>query len=171
MTRRQWVMTVIAACMVAVASYATSSAVSSRRMSAAGAGMGPGMTPLVSFLRLAAEQEDRVRPIDEAFRKDQMTACAEMQDARARLLEVLKQPNTSKTELDTALADVASAQGRLQRQTAEYLLEIKPILTDEQKDRLFSLVGQRFCGQGRCGTGICPAGGGPGRGGRCGRSW
>jgi len=129
------------------------------------------MAPLIQHLQLTPEQQNSIRPIDEGFRRDQMASCAEMQDARARLLDVLKQPKTSKADLDAALDDVARAQAGVQRRTAEYLLEIKPVLTDDQRDRLFGVVGQKFCGQGRCGAGMCPAGGGQGRGRGLGRPW
>jgi Spy/CpxP family protein refolding chaperone len=131
--------------------------------------MGYSMTPIISYLQLSPEQQRRITPIDEKFRTDQQATCTEMQDARARLLDVLKKSNATQAELDSALADVSNVQAKLQRRVAEYMLEIKPILTDEQKESLFDLVGQKFCGQGRCGAGICPAGGGPGRYGRCGR--
>ena len=170
MTRRQWIVTIIAACAVAVASYTASTAIAARRTAGSGMGMGPGMTPVVQYLQLTAEQQGRVKPIDETFRQNQMAACTKMQDARAKLLDILEQPTTRKADLNAALAEVSSAQAGMQRQTAEYLLEIKPILTADQRDRLFSLVGQRFCGQGRCGAGMCPADGGPGRRGR-GRMW
>ena len=168
--KKQWIVTIIVACIVGVASYAATGVLYSRQ--AAGrvaSGMGQGMTPVIGYLGLTPEQRKRVEPMAARFQETQQAACSEMQDARARLLDVLRQPVTSQSELDAALEDVSLAQARIQRQSAEYMLEIKPVLTDAQKDRLFGLVGQRFCGQGRCGGGICPANGGPGRRGRCGR--
>lgn len=166
MNARQWIVIVLAACVVGMASFSASSALSARRASASGG----EMTPVVSYLQLTPEQENQIRPIDERLRRNQLAACSDMQEARARLLDVLKQPNTRKADLDAALDGVARAQAVQQRLTAEYLLEIKPHLTDDQRDRLFGVVGQRFCGQGRCGAGACP-GGGQGRGRGPGRPW
>lgn len=170
MNTRQWIVLIIAACAVGAASYSVSNALSSRRALESGGCIDPGMTPVVSYLRLTAEQENQIRPIDERFRRNQAAACRDMQDARDRLLDTLRQPNTRKADLDSALDDVARAQAAQQRLTAEYLLEIKPHLSDDQRERLFGVVGQRFCGQGQCGAGACPGGGmGPGR--RLGRPW
>lgn len=170
MMRKQWMIAIIAACAVAAMSYAASSAVYSRRMAGQSAStMERGMTPVIEYLQLATEQQERIAPINEKFGARQSEACTEMQEARARLLDTLRKPSPSQAEVDASLQDVSRAQSRVQRQVAEYLLEIKPVLTNEQKDKLFNVVGQKFCGQGRCGAGLCPAVGGPGRYGRCGR--
>ena len=158
---RNWLLTVLVAASVGVASYLASSAVYSRQAA------GPcGMTPLARFLDLTPEQRDQFRPVGERYRAGQDEACTEMQEARAELLSVLKQPSPSQADLDAALEKVSRAHARSQRRSAEYMLDIKPLLTPEQQDKLFDLVGQRFCGQGRCGADCCPAGGGPGRHGR-----
>ena len=171
MKNRNWLSTVFVAVAVAVASYAVSGAIYARQQGAGpGMGMGQGLLPVIGYLQLTPDQQQQVGPASDKFRADQQTACVEMRDARTRLLDVLRKPSVTKSELDAALDDVSRAQAKMQRLVAEYLLEIKPALTSDQRDRLFGLVGQKFCGQGQCGAGMCPLNGGPGRQGRCGRT-
>lgn len=170
MMKRNWLSTIITAIVIAVASYAISGAIYARQQGAGlGPGMGQGLPPVISYLQLTTDQQQQVGPASDKFRADQQAACVEMRDARARLLDVLRKPSVTKPELDAALDSVSRAQAKMQRLVAEYLLEIKPALTSDQRDRLFGLVGQKFCGQGRCGAGMCPNNGGPGRQGRRGR--
>lgn len=170
MKNRNWLSTIIVAVAIGVASYAVSGAIYARQQGAGpGPGMGQGLPPVIEYLQLTPEQQQKVGPASDKFRAEQQTACMEMQNARAGLLDVLRKPSVAKSELDAALDDVSRAQAKMQRLVAEYLLEIKPALTSDQRDRLFSLVGQKFCAQGQCGAGMCPLNGGPGRQGRCGR--
>lgn len=169
MTARRWIVSILALCVVAGASFAVSSAICSRRTAVRNQStMGQGMSLVTGYLQLTPEQETRVAPINERFRTEQHAACAEMQDARARLLSVLKRPEPKQEDVDEALADLEQKQAKLQRRAAQYLLELKPLLTDDQQAKLFDLVGQRFCEQGRCGGGICPGVGKPVCNGRAG---
>lgn len=167
MTARRWIVSVLALCVVAGASFAVSTAISSRQAAAkTPLGMGQGMSLITGYLQLAPEQERRVEPINEAFRTEQHAACAEMQEARSRLLSVLEQPRPKQEDINAALDDLARTQAELQRRAAQYLLELKPVLTADQQKKLFELVGQRFCEQGKCGAGICPGVGKAGCNGR-----
>ena len=172
MTAGRWMVSILVLCVVAATSFAVSSAISSRQAAARaklGMGQGMGMSLVTEYLQLTPEQEGRVAPINEAFRTEQHAACVEMQEARAGLLSVLKQPRSKQQDIDTALADLARKQAKLQRRAAQYLMELKSVLTDDQQQKLFDLVGQRFCEQGRCGGGICPGIGRPGSRGLPGR--
>lgn len=157
MTATRRIVSILVLCVVAGASFAVSSAICSRQTATkTRSAMGQGMSLVTGYLQLKPEQEELVAPINERFRKEQCVACADMQEARANLLLVLKQPQPKKEDIDIALADLEQKQAKLQRRAAQYLLELKSVLTDDQQKKLFDLVGQRFCEQGRCGGGICP---------------
>lgn len=162
MTNRNLLSVLLIACIVALVSYGISNAVYSKRSLCGFSQPGPGLASITTYLNLTPEQKKQIAPIEQRFQKNQQAVCADMQDARTKLLTVLNKPNPSKSEVDAALGGVAKAQAGLQRQTAEYLLDIKPILTQKQRNKLFDLVGQRFCMQGRCGAALCPAGSVPG---------
>jgi len=161
MMTRRWIVSILALCIVAGASFAVSSAICSRQ-AAAKTKLAMGMSLVTGYLQLTPEQEERVAPINERFRSEQHTVCAKMQEARVRLLSVLQRPQPKQADIDAALADLTQTQAMLQRRAAQYLLEIKSVLKDDQREKLFDLVGQRFCEQGRCGSVICPAMGNPG---------
>jgi len=172
MTARRWIVSAMVLCVVAATSFAVSSAISSRQAAARaplGMAQGMSMSLVTEYLQVTPEQERRVAPINEAFRTEQHAACAEMQEARAGLLSVLRRPEPTQEDIDAALADLEQKQAKLQRRAAQYLLDLKSVLTDDQQQKLFDLVGQRFCEQGRCGGGICPGIGRPGSRGLPGR--
>lgn len=174
MTARRWLARVLLICVVAGASFAVASAITSKQPAAAprcgmdmSAGLGACM--VTEYLQLTPEQERRAAPMTERFFVAQHAGGLDMQRARARLLAELKAAHPNRGDIDAALADIAASQAELQRCTAEYLLELKPVLTDEQENKLFEMVGQRFCRQDRCGGNACPAAGMQGRGMRSGR--
>jgi len=167
MTAKRWLVGLLTLCVVAGASFSICAAICSRRAAAqARSAAGQGMSLVTGYLQLTPEQEERVAPINEAFRMNQHAACSEMQEARTRLLSVLRQPKPKQTDIDAALAELARTQAKLQRGAAQYLLELKTVLNEEQQAKLFDMDGQRFCEQGRCGGGICPGIGQPGCNGR-----
>ena len=165
MTAKKWILSILALCVAVGVSFAISCTISCRQAAArTPLGMGQGMSLVTGYLQLTPEQEQRVAPINEAFRVEQHAVCADMQEARATLLSVLEQPHPKQQDIDSALGSLTQKQARLQRRTATYLLELKSILTKSQQKKLFEMVGQRFCEQGRCGGGICPGIGKPGCG-------
>ncbi len=121
---------------------------------------------LTSFLDLTLEQQEQAAPICENYCTEQMAAREDLQESRARLMDALRQPRPYREDVDAALEDVGRAQARMQRSAAEYLLNIKPVLSEAQQAKLFDTVGQRFCQQG---AGMGRMGGGQGRGGGLGR--
>jgi len=169
MTTNKWVMLIVL-CVITGASFAISAAICSKQ-SAVNTQPAMGRTPLLmtSYLQLSSEQEKRVAPINDAFRMDQHAVCMDMQNARTRLLTLLKQSEPNQRDLDTVLADIEKTQAKLQRRAAQYILELKPILTKDQQKKLFDLVENRFCEQGKCGGGICPGMGSRGCNGMSGR--
>lgn len=157
MTAGRWIISVLVLCFLAGASFAVSSAISSRHQSARiGPAAGQSMPVITEYLQLTPEQAERVAPINESFCREQHANCADMQAARANLLSVLKRNNLQRRDVDAALAEVERTQAQLQRRAAQYLLDLKNVLTPAQKAKLFGLVEHRFCEQGRCGGGICP---------------
>lgn len=164
MITRSWLLTTIVLCAIAGGSFALSTAICSRQ---ACGGAQASQTPalITSYLKLTPEQERKVEPINESFAMEQHMACMNMQEARTHLLSVLQQPHPRQQDINAALADLEQSQAKLQRGAAQYLLDLKSVLREDQQRKLFDLVGQRFCEQGKCGGGICPGIGRPGCGG------
>ncbi len=167
MKARRWLVAALALILVAGASFALSTAICSRER-AGRAAMGRCASVVTAYLGLTEEQARRVEPIDQAFQTDQQAICQEMRAARAGLLSVLQETKPDQADINKALDDIAASQSKLQRRAAQYLLELKQVLTKDQQAKLFDLVGQRFCEQGKCGGGMCSGMSGPGRGKRLG---
>ncbi len=156
MTAGRWLAGILVLCAVAGASFAVSSVISSRQCGSNAVcqmGQGLGVCVVTDYLDLTPEQERRVNAVMGDFCVAQQADGMRSQAVRQRLLAVLKSPKPKRGDLDAALRDLSVSQAELQRQTAEYLLELKPILTDDQEKKLFELVEDRFCRQGGCGLG------------------
>lgn len=170
MNWRYGLLTAAAVCVAAAASYAAFHALGSRsekQAEMAQASLACGA--LADHLQLTPAQLQSIGEIDRRMLDERSAAQDGMRKARAALLEVLESEQPTSSEIETALADVSGAQSRMQRLTAHYILQLKPILSAQQRDRLFEFVGQKFCLQGGCGAGMCPAG--KGAGGQHRRGW
>lgn len=166
MRGRSRVATVLLLCAAVGVSFVVSSVICSRRAASETCVMPSQCANLITqYLRLTPDQQRRIAPINDRFAADQHAACVRMQEARGQLLSVLKQPQPKQYDVEAALDNLTQAQSELQSRAAHYLLELKPVLRNGQQEKLFELVGQRFCEQGRCGGGICPGVGKPGCGG------
>lgn len=165
MNATRWVAGALVLAILAAASFGVSAAITSRR---AADGVPPAEcrcnTALMSFLDLTPEQQKRLAPVCEDYCRQQLADRGDLQEARARLMDALRQPRPDREDIDAALEDVGRVQSRIQRGAAEYLLNIKPVLSEAQQAKLFDTVGQRFCQQGACG-GMGRFGGGQGHGG------
>ena len=157
MIATRWIAGALALAVLAAASFGVSAAITSRRapVSAPPAECRCN-TALMSLLDLTPEQQKRIAPICEDYCRQQVADRGDLQAARTRLMDALRQPRPDREGIDAALEDVGRVQSRIQRGAAEYLLNIKA--------KLFDTVGQRFCQQGACG-GMGRFGGGQGRGG------
>lgn len=167
MTAKRWIASALALAVLAAASFGVSAAITSRRApSSAPQAECRCNSALMGFLDLTPEQQKRLAPVCEDYCRQQLADRGDLQEARARLMDALRQPRPDREDVDAALEDVGRAQARMQRSAAEYLLNIKPVLSEAQQAKLFDTVGQRFCQQG---AGMGRMGGGQGRGGGLGR--
>ncbi len=166
MNATRWVAGALVLAILAAASFGVSAAITSQRAANVSRAPCQSSAVLTSFLDLTLEQQEQAAPICENYCTEQMAAREDLQESRARLMDALRQPRPYREDVDAALEDVGRAQARMQRSAAEYLLNIKPVLSEAQQAKLFDTVGQRFCQQG---AGMGRMGGGQGRGGGLGR--
>ena len=168
MIASRWLAKTLVLCAVAGASFGISSLISSKQSAAqARCQMNQGVNAcmVTDYLQLTPEQSSKISSITEEFCTSQRADGDEMLHARTRLLDILKAKDPKRGDVDAALEGIAAVQAKMQRRTADYILKLKPELTDDQQKKLFDLVGQRFCEQGRCGRGsACPGMGMPGCG-------
>lgn len=167
MSRQRWIVSALVLILVAGVSFAVSSAISSRQCAVNAqcpTGQGLGVCMVTGYLGLTPEQEAKTAPLADRFCQAQQAGGERARAARQKLLAALKAPHTDRGDVDAALAELTAVQSELQRQTADYLLELKPILTQAQEQKLFDLVSERFCGRGKCATGAGRGMGGTGCG-------
>jgi len=100
---------------------------------------------LSDYLALSAEQRHELEPSFAELTKQRVDVLARRDAAVSRLLTMLQMKNTSKEQVDQALAAVDVEQARLRSLVAYHLLHLKSVLTDEQTVKLFDLVSRRMC--------------------------
>ncbi len=122
---------------------------------------------LARWLSLTPEQQRKVEAADPTFAAESRTLRDESDAARAALAETLTRDSASDADVLAATERAIEAHARLERRVARYLLNVRTILTPEQRRRLFELSAEQVrqgCCRGR-GFGGPPEGrGGPDRG-------
>ena len=113
---------------------------------------------LADRFALTAKQRKQCAESDEEFRQKRMELVAELADAQARLMDVLRQPKPKQQDIDAALRAVSETQAKLQRAVVDHLLRLKSVLTPKQQEELFESLGQHMCGGLGLGHGASEAG-------------
>jgi Spy/CpxP family protein refolding chaperone len=93
-------------------------------------------------LSLSAKQESELEPIEAKFawRRDQLIAT--IRDANRELAEALLTDKGDSARVEAAVQKIHSAQGELQQAVLDHVFDMRPILTQEQYDRLIQLTAE-----------------------------
>jgi Spy/CpxP family protein refolding chaperone len=104
-------------------------------------------------LGITAEQADKIRSETDAFRKSQIRGRAELQVRGLELRELMRADNSDRAAIDKKLDEINAARLTQTKAEVHYRLDMRGMLTPEQRQKLRDMMEQR----GRRG-----AGGGPG---------
>jgi Spy/CpxP family protein refolding chaperone len=99
---------------------------------------------LYQALGLSASQLERVEPLARAFHDRLNTLQNRMEGGRAVLMRLLGQEAIDPLRMDGVRKEMAVLQDEIQREVISHILELKEILTVEQKEKFFALVAQNM---------------------------
>lgn len=117
----------------------------------------------VRELSLTASQSDRIEEIFLRVRPTLIDLRAEVEKKKLRREAILERPNADSKEAARAIDELGEARSRLDKARALMFLEIRQVLTPEQRDRILDRS-ERFRERRRSRSGRGPAGrisGGP----------
>ena len=100
---------------------------------------------IADYLSLTPEQLKQMEPLYAELGKKRAEALKEKDKAVSDLVLVLKSHDAKPNEVDNALRAVDAAQSKLRSVTIHHLVRLKTVLTEDQADKLFDLVGKRLC--------------------------
>lgn len=89
-----------------------------------------------SQLNLSAKQESELEEIEAKFARHKDQLVASIREANVELSEALLKEKADSLPVKTAVKKIHQAQGELQQAVLDHVFEMRPVLTDEQYDRL-----------------------------------
>jgi Spy/CpxP family protein refolding chaperone len=98
-----------------------------------------------NYLQLTPEQKEEVDRSHEVLRGRMAPLQKSAHSARLELMDLVAQPQPNKQAIEAKIAEIARLQESIQREVVDHLLRIKPVLSEEQQQRL----GETIC------TGLC----------------
>lgn len=128
--------------------------------------VGPGRAPqgccaawdaLYDYLQLSAQQRQAIARVDADALERRAALRERLWDARDRLVEVLKDPESDISDAREAVRAFGEAQQALQADTVEHVYAVRKHLTPQQRAKMSATLSKGICGV------VC--GQGPGRGG------
>lgn len=112
----------------------------------------PAVRTLAAWLRLDAAQTKALAEVDPNFESDRAALEAELARAREQLAKLFEDGDSTSEAIQQQVEVVVEAQSKLEHRVADYLLALRPHLTEAQRHELFK----------QCAHGIREAGrGGP----------
>mgnify|MGYP005841566115 CR=1 FL=1 len=150
--KRSWIFLVALFLLMAAASYAAARLISSRHPRAPEAA--PGFALLQDYLGVTDEQKRALADIDGKFARQRPELRDRMFEARANLVTVLQNPDSTVDQALRAAREFGEAQQAMQANTILYTYELRKHLTPQQREKMVRTMGR----------GICAMTGGPGMG-------
>lgn len=95
-------------------------------------------------LDLSEDQIQKVKETQDRFAEEMETMQNGLRTKREALFRQLRAPEPDRTEIDTLLVEIAALQANVERNVVNHLLEMKDVLTPEQRKKLLSLIDRRF---------------------------
>jgi Spy/CpxP family protein refolding chaperone len=110
---------------------------------------GPPRSPLEALsqdLKLDDKQREAVRGTLEKYAKQRHERFVEIGKLREQLIAELKKPEFDMARIDDLVDQATKVRGELQKENLGSIAQIAPQLTSEQRDRLHTLLADRYGG-------------------------
>ncbi len=91
-------------------------------------------------LNITAEQDKQLVDIEKRYRQRRLYLEEQMRLANMELAEAIKVNTSMSPQVQAAIDKIHHAMGELQKVTLEHLFEMRPILTDEQNQKLEQMI-------------------------------
>ena len=91
-------------------------------------------------LNITAEQDKQLVDIEKRYRQRRMYLEEQMRLANMELAEAIKADKSMSPKVQEATDKIHHAMGGLQKATLEHLFEMRPILSDEQNQKLEQMI-------------------------------
>jgi Spy/CpxP family protein refolding chaperone len=103
--------------------------------------------PLYSLLNLNSEQLASVKYIAEDFHQTIEKLSSEVQEKRDAMMALMERDDVDLKEIDTVRHDIWSLQSQIQQIVFEHILQMKKMLTPEQRKVFFQAMRHSFSRQ------------------------
>ena len=100
--------------------------------------------PLYNLLSLRPEQLNSIKPIAGDFHQAIRRLSHEVQDKRSVMMSLLERDDVDLNKIEAVRHDIGSLQSQIQQIVFEHILQMKKILTPEQRKVFFQAMRQSF---------------------------
>jgi Spy/CpxP family protein refolding chaperone len=101
-------------------------------------------TEVVEQLNLTDQQKSQIEEITSANKEKTETLRSQVKTDKEELREMMKNPNSTRDQILSQFDQAGKAHGEFRRAEFEMLLDIREVLTPEQKTALYELKEQRM---------------------------
>ena len=101
-------------------------------------------THLYSTLGLSQQQLEAIEPLAEKFHNETKAIGALIVEQRNKLLIEMGKDTVAQGILDAVHRDIAIMQSKLQQHVVSHILEMKDVMTREQREKFFSTMQRSF---------------------------
>lgn len=91
-------------------------------------------------LSITSEQEAKLHPLEDEYARKKKKLKEEMRLANMQLADALKKDQAYSSQVQASVDKIHQVMGEMQKQTIKHLLEMRPILDDEQNKKLEQLI-------------------------------
>ena len=95
-------------------------------------------------LDLTEDQFRQVRDVQDRLAEEMETKHSLLREKREALFHQLREPDPDREEIDSLLVEISVLQADIERKVVENLLEMKDVLTPEQREKLLSIIDHKF---------------------------
>ena len=95
-------------------------------------------------LDLTEDQFRKVKEVQDQLADELETKHGLLRERREALFHKLREPDPDREEIDSLLVEISVLQADIERKVVDNLLEMKDVLTPEQREKLLSLIDRRF---------------------------
>ena len=101
-------------------------------------------THMYSSLGLSQQQLETIEPLAEKFHNNTQAIGALIVEQRNRLVAEMAKENVSQEAIDAIHGNIGAMQSKIQQLVVSHILEIKNIMTPEQRKEFFSAIQRSF---------------------------
>lgn len=110
--------------------------------------LAPGSASVTQWtkgVKLTPEQKKKLEPLEASLKKDLDGLQLQLAKERMSICSIMREETQDTAKIVSYVSKVSALEGQQQRRVIQHLLDIRAILTPEQKDKFFAAIMHDVC--------------------------